>query len=124
MAENTSKYAETELVSLYCYVDKGTGAVKAIISFNLFGTAIREDNDWKFTPRTSEELVEYLNGDYDVWKIDWEKEPIIDADPKDFEAAEHQLVKAWDSGESITEEDLQKYARKLETVFEDRIDQE
>ena len=119
MAED-NKYADPELVSLYCYVNKETAKVDAIITFNLFGTAIRQDGEWELTPRTDEKLASYLNSEtYDVWKIDWDKEPIIDPNPANEQEWEHQLVQAWDNGENIEAADLEKYARKINIELED-----
>ena len=119
MAEDT-KYADSELVSLYCYVNKDTGIVDAILTFNLFGNAIRKNSEWDLVPRTDPELVGYLNSeDYDVWKIDWDKEPIIGADPANDSEWEHQLVAAWDNGEKLQASDLEKYAHKINVEFDD-----
>lgn len=118
MAEDT-KYADSELVSLYCYANKETGTVDAIITFNLFGTAMRRDGEWVLVPRTDEELVSYLNSeDYDVWKIDWDKEPIINPNPANGQEWEHQLVQAWDNGEKLEANDLEKYAHKINVELE------
>ena len=119
MAEDT-KYADSELVSLYCYVNKDTGIVDAILTFNLFGNAIRKNSEWDLVPRTDPELVGYLNSeDYDVWKIDWDKEPIIGANPASDSEWEHQLVTAWDNGEKLQASDLEKYAHKINVEFDD-----
>jgi hypothetical protein len=118
MAE-TNKYADSELISIYCYVNKDTDIVDAILTFNLFGNAIRKDGDWQLVPRTDPELVGYLNEEnYNVWKVDWSKAPIIDADPTDGAAWEHQLVQAWDEGRRLKSSDLKMYARKINVELE------
>lgn len=119
MAEDTL-YASPELVSLYCYVNKETDAVEAILSFDLFGIASRQEGTWKSLSRTDPDLVNYLNsGNYDIYKIDWDKEPIIDADPADESAWEHQLVQAWDNEEALVSGDLEKYAHKIAVELEE-----
>jgi hypothetical protein len=119
MAEEL-KYADSEMVSLYCYVDTVTDTVDAILTFNLFGMATRLEGKWQIISREDPEITDYLNNEnYDVWKIDWDKEPIIDADPADENAWEHQLVQAWDKEEKLTSGDLEKYAHKINIVVED-----
>lgn len=119
MAED-SKYADSEFASIYIYVNKETDAVEAIFTFNLIGMGIRKDSDWDMVTRQDPVVDKYINsGDYDVWKVDWDKEPIIDADPADESAWDHQLVQAWDKGETIDKSMLEKYAHQLEIVIED-----
>jgi|TARA_B110000285_G_C14732412_1_gene427048 hypothetical protein len=119
MAEEL-KYADSEMVSLYCYVDTVADTVDAILTFNLFGMATRLEGKWQIISREDPEITDYLNNEnYDVWKIDWDKEPIIDADPADENAWEHQLVQAWDKEEKLTSGDLEKYAHKINIVVED-----
>jgi len=119
MAED-SKYVDSEPVSIYVYVNKGTDEVDAIFTFNLIGTGIRRNSEWDMVTRQDPVVDKYLNSEkYDVWKVDWEKEPIIDADPADKNAWEHQLVQAWDKGEKIDTPMLEKYASQLEVVLED-----
>jgi hypothetical protein len=113
MAEETI-YEVPQLVTLYCYVNKETDVVEAIMSFDIFGIGKREDKTWKDVKQTDPDLVNYLNSNnYRTFKIDWGKEPIIDADPKDEAAWEHQLVAAWDAGQSLTADDLSKYADEI-----------
>jgi hypothetical protein len=119
MAEEL-KYADSEMVSVYCYVDTVNDTVDAILTFNLFGMATRLEGKWQIISREDPEITDYLNNEnYDVWKIDWDKEPIIDADPTDENAWEHQLVQAWDKEEKLTSGDLEKYAHKINIVVED-----
>ena len=113
--DEESKYADSELVSVYCYVNIHDGTVDAILTFNLFGMATRLEGKWQIISREDPEISDYLNNEnYDVWKIDWDKEPIIDADPADENAWEHQLVQAWDKGEPIDAKLLEIYAFKLD----------
>ena len=73
--------------------------------------ATRVDGEWDIVSREDPPIADYLNNEkYDVWKIDWDKEPIIDADPADENAWEHQLVQAWDKGEPIDAKLLEIYA--------------
>tara|TARA_B110000977_G_C11071299_1_gene489641 strand:+ start:1033 stop:1425 length:393 start_codon:yes stop_codon:yes gene_type:complete len=119
MAEEL-KYADSEMVSVYCYVDTVNDTVDAILTFNLFGMATRLEGKWQIISREDPEITDYLNNEnYDVWKIDWDKEPIIDADPTDENAWEHQLVQTWDKEEKLTSGDLEKYAHKINIVVED-----
>jgi hypothetical protein len=107
-------YEVPQLVTLYCYVNKETNEVEAIMTFDIFGMGKREDKAWKNIEQTDPELVNYLNSNnYRTFKIDWDKEPIIDADPKDEAAWEHQLVAAWDAGKTITVDDLNRYADEI-----------
>ncbi len=119
MAEEL-KYADSEMVSVYCYVDTVNDTVDAILTFNLFGMATRLEGKWQIISREDPEITDYLNNEnYDVWKIDWDKEPIIDADPTDENAWEHQLVQTWDKEEKLTSGDLEKYAHKINIAVED-----
>jgi hypothetical protein len=119
MAEDT-KYIDNEPVSIYLYVSKDTETVDAIFTFNVVAMAIRRNNAWDVVTRKDPEFDQYINTeDYDVWKVDWSKGPIIDADPSDESAWDHQLVQSWDKDEKLTSSELEKYANKVEVVIEE-----
>lgn len=119
MAED-NLYASPELISLYCYVNKETDTVEAILSFDIFGIGSRLEGVWKPISRTDPDLLNYLNsGTYRVFKIDWDKEPITGADPADESAWDHQLVQAWDNEETLMSGDLDKYAHEINVELEE-----
>ena len=113
-----SKYTDDEPVSIYFYVDKETGIVDAIFTFNIIAMAIRRDNTWDTITRKEPEFGKYINStDWDVWKLDWSKgdgDKVVDLDPADESAWDPALIQAWDKGEPINVELLDTYAYKLE----------
>lgn len=118
MAEDT-KYIDDEPVSIYFYVNKDTGVVDAIFTFNLIAMAIRRDNTWDTITREEPEFGEYINSNnWDVWKLEWGKgeEDIkaADLDPEDAAAWDPTPIQAWDRGEQIDTEMLKKYAYQVE----------
>ena len=116
MAEE-SKYVDDGPVSIYIYVNKESDLVEAIFTFNIVGMAIRRDNDWDVITRQDPAFNRYVNSDnYAVWKVDWSKEPIIDADPADESAWDHQIVQAWDLGIRFHSQSLQQYATRVDPL--------
>lgn len=117
MAEQTLDNP-SDMITLYCYVNKETDLVEAIVAYSLFGMNIRKDGDWQILKRTDPDLVNYLNsGDYKTFRVDWDKEPVVaaDLDPADDNAWEHQLVQSWDKGEKLTSKDLAPYTHEVNT---------
>lgn len=118
MAEDT-KYTDDEPVSIYFYVDKDTGVVDAVFTFNLVAMAIRRDETWDTVTREEPEFSKYINSnDWDVWKFDWDKGEedvnVDDLDPADPSAWDPKIVQAWDKGEKIDTAMLEKYANQVE----------
>jgi hypothetical protein len=117
MAKEPS-YTDDEPISIYFYVDRVTGIVDAIFTFNIIAMAIRRDNTWDTITREESEFDKYINSnDWDVWKLDWSKgggDEVVDLDPADESAWDPALIQAWDKGESIGVELLDTYAYKLE----------
>lgn len=120
MAEDT-KYVDAEPVSIYFYVDKKTGLVDAILTFNLIGMAIRRDDTWDTITREDSEFDKYVNGDWDLWKFDWSKDEGVPegADPADEKAWDPELIKNWDDGAEIDTEMLGEYAYKIDNTIEE-----
>jgi hypothetical protein len=115
MAEQTLDNP-SDMITLYCYVNKDTDLVEAIVAYSLFGMNIRQNGDWAILKRTDENLVKYLNsGDYKTFRVDWDKDPVpaADLDPADDNAWEHQLVQAWDKGEKLTSKDILPYSHEI-----------
>jgi hypothetical protein len=117
MAKEPS-YTDDEPISIYFYVDRVTGIVDAIFTFNIIAMAIRRDNTWDTITREESEFDKYINSnDWDVWKLEWSKgggDEVVDLDPADESAWDPALIQAWDKGESIGVELLDTYAYKLE----------
>jgi len=108
----------SDLITLYCYVNKKTNLVEAIVAYSLFGMNIRVNSDWEILKRTDPKLAEYLNSDdYRTFRVDWDLEPTpaADLDPENDEEWEHQLVQMWDKGEPISTNDLTKYSHEVNT---------
>jgi len=117
MSEQTQDQP-SDLITLYCYVNKKTNLVEAIVAYSIFGMNIRADGDWQILKRTDPNLVEYLNsGDYRTFRIDWDKDPVpaADLDSANDEEWEHQLVQMWDKGEKISADDIAKYGHEVNT---------
>jgi len=120
MAEDT-KYVDAEPVSIYFYVDKKTGLVDAILTFNLIGMAIRRYNTWDTITRKDSEFDKYVNGDWDLWKFDWDKDEDVPegADPAGERAWDPELIKNWDDGVEIDTKMLGEYAYKIDNTIEE-----
>jgi hypothetical protein len=117
MADETL-YAPSDPITLYCYVNKKTGLVEAIISYSLFGMMTRQKGDWQILSRTDPDLIKYLNsGDYRTFRVDWDKEPVAagNLDPADDNAWEHQLVQIWDTNTPISVKTLEPYTHEVNT---------
>lgn len=105
-----------EMVSLFCVLDQRINAVVGILNFSGgFGFAVRTERTWKTLSKESQAFEEYFfNPNLRVFQIDWQIEPIIDADPADEGAWEHQLVQAWDQSGSISIEEMAKYSFEVD----------
>lgn len=117
MADDTL-YAPSDPITLYCYVNKQTGLVEAIMAFSIFGITTRMNSDWEVIDRTNPDLIKYLNsGDYRTFRVDWDKEPTPAGtlDPDDENAWEHQLVQIWDAGDPISVKTLEPYTHEVNT---------
>jgi hypothetical protein len=109
-----SIYEVPKLFSIYLYVGKESDKVEAIMGYTIFGLSNRKDSRWMPVKQTDPIIEEFINSNnYRTFEVDWSKEPIIDADPKDEAAWEHQLVAAWDAGQPLTSEDMAKYADEV-----------
>jgi hypothetical protein len=117
-------YFETSLIpTLYFFTDKDTKEVVAIHMYSILGIMKMDQSiqDWRPASREEEDFSNYINGSYNIFEYDWESEP-YDVTDENWRADDLQdwyptVTKAWAKGETVTEDDLAPYAKKLESNF-------
>lgn len=122
MAEES--YFDTSLTpTIYFFTDKDSKEVVAIHMYSIFGifTMDQSIQDWRPASREEEDFSHYINGAYSTHKYEWSSEPydVMDEnwDPEDLQDWYPSVSKTWAKGETVTEEDLAPYAKKLESKF-------
>lgn len=120
-----SKYENSLEPTIYFFTDKSSQEVVAIHMYSIFGisTMDRSIQDWRPSSREDESVYPYIYGDYDTYKYVWGSEPydINDPnwDPADIQDWYPIMSKKWARGETVTVDDLEPFATKLDEVFVD-----
>lgn len=122
MAEES--YFDTSLTpTIYFFTDRDDKDVVAIHMYSIFGifTMDQSIQDWRPASREEESFSNFINGSYDIYKYEWGSEPynINDEnwDPEDVQDWYPSVSKSWAKGETVTEEDLAPFAKKVESKF-------
>lgn len=122
MAEES--YFDTSLTpTIYFFTDKDDKEVVAIHMYSIFGISTMDQSiqDWRPASREEEDFSNYINGSYNIFEYDWDSEPYSvndpNWDPEDIQDWYPKVTKSWAKGETVTEEDLAPFARKLDSNF-------
>lgn len=99
------------MIDVFFFVSEETERVVDICSTGLgMGTWFRRNAEWQLYDRHDLPIKSFSTPGRLIYQVDWDREPITDADPSDESAWDHQIIQMWDKGIAAPEEYLLKYA--------------
>jgi hypothetical protein len=118
-----SKFDDSITPTIYYFTNKENGQVEAIHMYSIFGISTMDQSiqDWRPASREDKAVSDFIYGSHNIFDYNWDSEPYSvndpNWDPEDLQDWYPSAAKSWAKGETVTEDDLAPYAKRLDSNF-------